>query len=329
MKISSDDLFMKRALQLAELGKATAHPNPMVGAVIVHENRIIGEGYHEKFGEAHAEVNAINSVSDKRLLAKSKLYVTLEPCSHYGKTPPCADLIVRSGIPAVFIGVRDPFSKVDGRGIKKLIDAGVKVTEGILEEECRDLNVKFFTAHEKKRPYITLKWAVSSDGYMGRKVENVLTPVSYSTPATSVLVHKLRSEHDAIMTGAGTVLSDDPRLDLRFFPGRNPLKVILDSRGDVPKCANIFKGADVLYFSDIKRNDLLSSAKSITDVDTHDLNGVMRRLYDEGITSVLVEGGATLMNRLIEAGLYDSMREEISPIKLGSDGYGQIELKLF
>lgn len=323
--VNIDEKYMKRALQLARMGSSGAHSNPMVGAVVVHGDKIIGEGYHQCYGSHHAEVNAVNSVSDKNLLKESTLYVTLEPCAHYGKTPPCVDLVIASGFPKVVVGTVDPFGKVNGLGIKKMKDAGIEVITGVLEEECRQLNEKFFTAHEKHRPYITLKWASSSDGFIARCVDGKPVSVPLSTPATQVLVHKLRSENDAIMVAAGTVMADNPLLDTRLWPGRNPIKIVLDSRGDVPSDSRLLTEGRIICFSDVKRQDLPTGVEIITDVDTHDLAAVMERLYEKGITSVLVEGGATMLNRLLNQGLYDSIRYETSPMTLGNEGYGLVK----
>ena len=218
-----DEKYMRRALELARHGELDASPNPMVGAVIVApDGRIIGEGWHRRHGEGHAEVNAVASVADPSMLRDATMYVTLEPCSHYGKTPPCASLIIEKGIPRVVVGCLDPFEKVSGRGVNMLREAGVEVVTGCMEAECVALNRKFMTAHRLRRPYITLKWAESADGYIDGHI---------STPVTSMLVHKLRATHDAILVGSGTVLADRPRLDTRYFVGRSPLRVILDRRG--------------------------------------------------------------------------------------------------
>lgn len=322
--VHSDELYMSRALQLASLGRSAAHPNPMVGAVIVSDGTIIGEGYHEKFGEAHAEVNAINSVKDKSQLKKSKIYVTLEPCAHYGKTPPCADLIIKTGIPEVIIGTVDPFSDVNGRGITKMKDAGLKVKTGILEDECKELNKKFFTAHIKRRPYITLKCATSKDGFTAINENGEIKGYRFSTPVTEILVHKLRSEYDAIMVGSRTVVIDNPLLSTRNYPGRNPVKIILDGKNIIPSDSNIFLGGKVFYFTHKYRNDIPEVVNQIFDTDIHNLDMIMKKLYSLGITSVLVEGGSTLLNQLLKQGLYDDIRIETTDIELGKSGYGRV-----
>ena len=281
--MKTDATYMRRALELARHGELDASPNPMVGAVIVGpDGRIIGEGWHRRCGEGHAEVNAVASVSDKSLLRDSTMYVTLEPCAHYGKTPPCARLITEMGIPRVVIGCRDPFAKVAGRGIAMLEEAGVEVEVGMLEKECLALNEKFMTAHTHRRPFITLKWAESADGFIDGHI---------STPLNSTAVHRLRATHDAILVGSGTWLADRPRLDTRLFAGKSPRRDVLDRRGRVTDAPG-----DVLIMS---------------GYDT--LREAMERLYAEhGITSVLVEGGAELHRSFMAEGLWDRMRIERS-----------------
>lgn len=272
---------MRRALCLAGNGLLDASPNPMVGAVLVDPSgKIIGEGWHRRCGEGHAEVNAVASVADTSLLRNATMYVTLEPCSHYGKTPPCASLIIEKGIPRVVIGCLDPFEKVAGRGVRMLKDAGVEVVTGCLEKECIELNEKFVTSHRRKRPFVTLKWAESADGYIDGKI---------STPLTSMLTHRLRATHDAILVGSGTVLADNPRLDTRLYAGHSPLRVILDRRGRVMDAVD---GTTIIYR------------------EFSSLNDVLEDLYKRGITSVLVEGGAELHRSFIDSGLWDAMRIE-------------------
>ena len=276
-----DERYMRRALCLAGNGLLDASPNPMVGAVLVDPSgQIIGEGWHRRCGEGHAEVNAVASVADTSLLCNATMYVTLEPCSHYGKTPPCASLIIEKGIPRVVIGCLDPFEKVAGRGVRMLKDAGVEVVTGCLEKECLELNEKFVASHRRKRPFVTLKWAESADGYIDGKI---------STPLTSMLTHRLRATHDAILVGSGTVLADNPRLDTRLYAGHSPLRVILDRRGRVMDAVD---GTTIIYR------------------EFSSLNDVLEDLYKRGITSVLVEGGAELHRSFIDSGLWDAMRIE-------------------
>ena len=270
----TDEIYMQRCLQLAANGMQNAKPNPMVGAVIVADDRIIGEGYHVCCGQAHAEVNAFMSVKpdDEHLLPYSTLYVSLEPCSHYGKTPPCADLIVSKGVRRVVVGCLDPFEKVSGRGIQRLRNAGIDVTVGVLEEECRHLNRRFFTFHTKHRPYITLKWAQSSNGF----IDNDGKAFRFSTPYTQMLVHKLRSENDAILVGRITEEREHPQLNVREWTGKSPRKIVL----------------------------------------SHDNPLDLARLYDEGIQTMLVEGGRETLQWFIDNGLYDDVRIETSPIEI-------------
>ncbi|MCM1163915.1 MAG: bifunctional diaminohydroxyphosphoribosylaminopyrimidine deaminase/5-amino-6-(5-phosphoribosylamino)uracil reductase RibD [Muribaculaceae bacterium] len=275
-------IYMRRALELARHGQLDASPNPMVGAVIVdNRGQIIGEGWHRRCGEGHAEVNAIASVKNEELLRDATMYVTLEPCAHYGKTPPCARLIVDKRIPRVVVGCVDPFAKVSGKGIAILREAGVEVAVGILEEECRELNEKFMTAHTMRRPYITLKWAESADGFIDGHI---------STPLTSVAVHRLRALHDAILVGSGTWIADNPSLTTRCYAGKSPRRMVLDRRGklSVPD--------DVIVLRDYP---------TLTDACS--------RLYSEyGVTSLLVEGGAKVLQAFIDEGLYDVIRVEHS-----------------
>lgn len=239
--MTKDEKYISRCLQLAYNGLCNTAPNPMVGAVIVYHDTIIGEGYHIRCGEAHAEVNAIRSVKDENLLKESTIYVSLEPCSHYGKTPPCADLIIEKRIPKVVIGRIDPFSQVAGRGIEKLRKAGIEVTVGVLEEECRHLIRRFITFNTLKRPYITLKWAESADGFIdinrtGGK------PIILSNPLTSMLVHKKRAEHDAILVGRHTALLDNPSLSTRNWYGKHPVRLVIDKELTLPRDLELFNG---------------------------------------------------------------------------------------
>ncbi len=293
----TDEQYMRRCIQLARCGEAEAAPNPMVGAVVVWQGRIIGEGWHRRCGGPHAEVNAIRSVQRPELLAESTMYVSLEPCAHYGKTPPCADLIVQSRIPRVVVGCMDPFAKVNGLGVKKLRDAGIDVRVGVLEEECLRLNERFITFHQKQRPWITLKWAQSADNFIAKPDG---TAVAFSTPLTKTLVHRLRTRHQAIMIGTRTALLDNPTLTARDWPGKHPLRVTID------------------------RHNVLSSALHLKDgtvptqiYDHGDLPAILSDLHRMGIQSLLVEGGATLHNRFIELNLWDEARVEISPQHLG------------
>ncbi|MCM1520477.1 MAG: bifunctional diaminohydroxyphosphoribosylaminopyrimidine deaminase/5-amino-6-(5-phosphoribosylamino)uracil reductase RibD [Lachnoclostridium sp.] len=301
-KMLDNQTYMRRALQLARNGRLDAHPNPMVGAVIVSpDGNIIGEGWHRRCGEGHAEVNAINSVKNPELLKSATIFVTLEPCSHYGKTPPCAKLIIDRGIPEVVVGCLDPFEKVSGQGINMLRQAGVKVTTGVLEDQCKAINHIFMTAHTLHRPYIILKWAESADGYIDGKI---------STPLTSTMVHHVRATIDAILIGSGTTMADNPRLDTRLISGRSPLRVILDRRGRIPVSNSVFRDDNIIYVTSSIRHDL---PKKIQLTGCDSLKSLLDKLYLKGITSLLVEGGRDVLQSFINEGLYDEMRIEQSP----------------
>lgn len=299
--MTPDERYMRRALELAARGLGLVSPNPMVGAVIVGaDGSIIGEGYHRRFGEGHAEVNAVASVTDREALCRSTMYVTLEPCSHFGKTPPCARLLIDCGVPRVVVGAPDPNPKVSGRGVAMLREAGVEVVTGVLADESRRLNAAFMTAHELHRPFVTLKWAQSADGFMDSDRPDGHAEI-FSTPLTSMLVHRLRSLHDAIVVGSGTVLADRPRLDCRLWPGRSPRPILLDRRRR-------------LTATDIRQ----LAGPLISDADPAAL---LRELYSRhGITSVLVEGGAGVLEAFLRAGLWDCARVETSPRRLGRRG---------
>ncbi|MCC8071888.1 MAG: bifunctional diaminohydroxyphosphoribosylaminopyrimidine deaminase/5-amino-6-(5-phosphoribosylamino)uracil reductase RibD [Bacteroidales bacterium] len=296
MTPEQDRGYMARALQLARCGYLDTAPNPMVGAVIVADGRIIGEGYHRRYGEGHAEVNAIASVKERHLLREASMYVTLEPCAHYGKTPPCAKLIIDTGIPRVVVGCVDPFSKVGGKGIAMLREAGVEVVTGVMERECRNLNPKFMTAHTHQRPFITLKWAQSADGYLDHRRLADGQPAIFSSPLTQALVHKLRAEHQAIMVGSETVLVDHPQLSVRAFAGRSPQRITVDRRG---RC-QLDDSWTVYRHGDIRK--------------------IVEEMYQQGVTSLLVEGGTALLEAFLHEGLWDKVRVEIAPFDLGSDG---------
>ncbi len=317
-----DSRYMKRALQLARGGEGNVSPNPMVGAVIVADGRIIGEGYHRRYGEGHAEVNAVASVAeaDREALRRSTMYVTLEPCSHYGKTPPCARLIIETGIPRVVVGCLDPFEKVSGRGVKMLRDAGVEVTTGVLEAECREINRRFMLAHTRLRPYVTLKWAQSADGYMDVKRGADAKAARFSTPLTQCMVHRLRAQNDAILVGSGTFIADRPRLDVRRWAGSDPVKVILDRRGRVKAADRDELHGRVIHFTSDERKDGSDNVSVVNISPDTDVDEVLRRLYAEGITSLLVEGGGTVLESFIGSGLWDEARIETAPFALGEKG---------
>lgn len=297
--------YMERALFLARCARRHAAPNPMVGAVVVFEDRIIGEGFHTCCGKPHAEVNAIRSVSpaDRPFLKESTLYVTLEPCAHVGRTPPCAALIIKTGIPRVVIGCEDPFAKVSGRGIQMLREAGVKVTVGCLEEACKRLNRRFITAQTLKRPYITLKWARSADGFIDAwRKENApemedgqlkpAPPARLSTSRSMMRVHRLRAENQAILVGHSTLLSDRPALTVRHWEGETPVRIVLGRVGE---------------------DELPAGFRAYADVET-----MLADLHREGIQSLLVEGGGRTLQSFIDTGLWDEAFVELSSVRLGT-----------
>jgi len=308
------ETFMSRCLQLAENGLGNAAPNPMVGSVIVHNNKIIGEGFHRKCGEAHAEVNAINSVKDKELLKDSTLYVNLEPCSHYGKTPPCSNLIIQHKIPRVVIGCKDTFSLVSGRGIEQLKNAGCAVIVGVMENEARWLNRRFFTFHEKKRPYIVLKWAQTIDGFVDvkRNENEPSKPFWITNDLCKRLVHKWRSEEQAIMVGTNTALKDNPQLNVREWFGNMPLRIVTDRNLRLPKNLNIFDNSQkTLIFNSLK-NEISDKIEFVKiDFSENKKNSVLQileKLYERNILSVFVEGGSELLNTFISNHLWDEAR---------------------
>ena len=302
--------YINRCIELAKNGLGTTYPNPLVGSVIVHENKIIGEGWHQKAGEPHAEVIAINSVKDKSLLSQSTIYVSLEPCSHYGKTPPCSDLIVSSKIPNVVIGTIDPHRKVAGTGIKRLTENGINVILGILEKECNELNKRFFTFHNKKRPYIILKWAESADGFIAPMTKEKKEPVWITNEFSRQLVHKWRSEEAAILVGTNTVFEDNPKLDVRDWSGENPIRIILD------KTAKI---SDEYFVKDKKtktiiiteEENLANSDNLIYESTTFDVD-VLKKICDIchkfGIQSIIIEGGSETLKSFITENIWDEAR---------------------
>lgn len=308
MSVQDDIKFMKRCLELAVKAEGMTYPNPLVGSVIVYDGRIIGEGYHLRPGEAHAEVIAINSVREQDLLRKSVLYVNLEPCSHYGKTPPCADLIVTCGIPRVVTGTIDTSEKVSGAGIKKIRQSGAEVLVGILEEECRRINRRFFTFHEKKRPYIILKWAESADGFLDieRKENYLMEPNWITGTSERILVHRWRSSEQAILVGAGTIRADNPRLNVREWKGKDPLRVIISSSGNIPD-RPAAAPALVFTFHPEKIKDPGLEAVPLNQNENSALQ-VTDYLYRSGIQSLFIEGGAEILRLFISSGLWDEAR---------------------
>ena len=314
--MTNDEKYMMRCIQLAQNGKLGAAPNPMVGAVVVCDGRIIGEGYHAKCGEAHAEVNAINSVKDESLLRRSTLYVSLEPCAHYGKTPPCAKLIVSKGIPKVVIGCQDPFSKVAGKGIEILNQAGCEVVVGVLEKACQDLNKAFFTVQLKHRPFITLKWAQSADGFMDVE-RNDGEPVKLSSPLTLLIAHKRRAEHQAIIVGTQTARLDNPSLNVRDWCGPQPLRIVIDKDLTLPRHLHLFDGSQPTLVV-TEKNETIAGAMTLqVDFNQSILPQLMEELQRRNIQSLLVEGGSKLLQSFIDEGLWDEAYVEHCPQVLG------------
>ena len=338
----SPEHYMQRCLELAKLGAGYVAPNPMVGAVLVHGDKIIGEGWHQQYGEAHAEVNCIDSVKDKdkQFISQSTLYVSLEPCAHFGKTPPCADLIIKNKISTVIIGCRDPFDKVNGKGIEKLEAAGVKVEVGILEKECKELNKRFFTFHTKHRPYVVLKWAQTEDGKIASlnpSEGGTLDPDSFdihdnkmptlptdsknppkecrearlliSNEYSNRLVHQWRSEEAAILVGTNTALMDDPELTTRLWPGKSPVRLVVDMSLKLPANLKVFnKQVRTIVFNTMKQEEDGNLLYYKLTKEAGLVQQILNALYQLKIQSVLVEGGAKLLQSFIDEGTWDEAR---------------------
>jgi diaminohydroxyphosphoribosylaminopyrimidine deaminase/5-amino-6-(5-phosphoribosylamino)uracil reductase len=306
--MQNHELYMRRCLQLAGLGAGYVAPNPMVGAVLVSEGRIIGEGYHRKYGQAHAEVNCINSVkeTDQYLISSSTLYVSLEPCAHYGKTPPCADLVIKNAIPTVVVGCRDPFKQVDGKGIEKLQQAGVEVILGVLEKECSALNKRFFVFNIEKRPYIILKWAQSNNGMIA---EADGSPVSISNAFTNKLVHRWRSEEAGIMVGTNTALNDNPQLNTRLWTGNSPVRLVLDLNLRLPTNLKLFdQQQKTVVLNSVEEGENGAVLFYKIEKEQSLVKQILDTCYKLNIQSVLVEGGAKLLQSFIDSGIWDEAR---------------------
>mgnify|MGYP003663507499 FL=1 len=294
---------MRRCIDLALKGEGKVAPNPMVGAVIVFEDKIVGEGYHMKYGEAHAEVNAINSVKDKSILSKCSIYVSLEPCSHFGKTPPCSDLIIENGIPHVVIGSLDTFSEVNGKGIQRLKKNGVQVETGILEAECRKLNKRFFTFHEKSRPYVVLKWAQTKDGFIDKTRKQNEKGVNWiSAPETRSLVHLWRSQEMGILIGRKTADVDNPKLNVRDVDGKDPVRIILDSELKLKHEST----SKTIVFNVL--NSKIEKNIHYVQLSNLQIPTLMRALFELDIQSILVEGGAETLKKFIDSQIWDEIR---------------------
>lgn len=299
---------MYRSLQLAKFGAGSVAPNPMVGAVLVHNERIIGEGYHQRYGEAHAELNCIGSVSqeDQKLISSSILYVSLEPCAHHGKTPPCADLIIEKKIPKVVVGCQDPFPETNGKGIEKLKSAGIDVETEILGQECKDLNKRFLTYYQQHRPWVVLKWAQTANGKIGQEDQSRLF---ISNELTNRLLHKWRSEEAAILVGTNTALFDDPALTTRLWPGNNPLRLVIDMDLRLPSTLKIFDVQQrTIVFNAVQHEESGSLIYFQLTKDVNLVHQVMNALQHLKIQSVVVEGGARLLQSFIDDGLWDEAR---------------------
>ena len=315
--------YMHRCVELAKLGEGHVAPNPMVGAVLVNDGIIIGEGWHQQYGKAHAEVNCINSVEeeDKKFISQSILYVSLEPCAHFGKTPPCTDLIIQNKIPKVVIGCRDPFKEVDGKGIEKLKAAGVEVEVGILEKECKELNKRFFTFHTLQRPYVILKWAQTKDGFItsppaplhkwrgGASGDSDTSRLLISNEYSNRLVHKWRSEEASILVGTNTALLDDPQLTTRLWPGPSPVRLVVDMNLKLPSSLKIFnQQVRTIFFNTVKQDENRNLLYYKVKRNESLVHQIMNALYQLKIQSVLVEGGARMLQSFIDMGMWDEIR---------------------
>lgn len=323
MNDAIDQQYMERCLQLARMAKRTARPNPMVGAVVVCDGKIIGEGYHRQCGEPHAEVNAIHSVKEKHLLKKATIYVSLEPCSHYGKTPPCSELIIKSGIPRVVVGSLDPFPQVSGRGVRMLREAGIDVKVGVLEKECMALNTFFMHFQQEKQPYVILKWAQTKDGYIDMIREEFENAALISNPLTQTQVHKLRSEVQAILVGTETALKDNPSLSVRYWSGENPIRVVLDRTGRLPMNLRLFDNTvKTIIFTENKEvlETRFASKDQIRVIQIHFnehlLNELLAELGRMSVQSLLVEGGTQLLQSFIDQELWNSAQIETGDLIL-------------
>ncbi len=310
----TDELYMQRALDLAANGLGKVAPNPMVGCVIVHNDNIIGEGWHQKYGEAHAEVNAVAAVKDLSLLKEATVYVSLEPCSHYGKTPPCADLLIKHQVKRVVICNTDPHPKVNGEGIKKLQDAGIHVDPHVLADKGEKLNRRFFTSIRQNRPYIILKWAETADGFIGHKNGE---PAKISNINSQMYSHQMRSHESAIMVGAQTVINDNPELNVRLWHGENPVRVIFDPNTLLNKDFKVFNlPGKTLYYSKVE-NKKIGNAESILIPSKNPLAFILQDLKQKGVLSLIVEGGARLHQLFINQNLYDQISVFKSTQSLG------------
>jgi diaminohydroxyphosphoribosylaminopyrimidine deaminase / 5-amino-6-(5-phosphoribosylamino)uracil reductase len=300
-----DEVFMKRAFELARFGSGYVSPNPLVGCVIVHDGKVVGEGWHKKYGEAHAEVNAVASVGDKSILKNSTVFVNLEPCSHFGKTPPCADMLIREQVKRVVISNLDSNPLVSGQGIAKLRVAGIRTDTGTLEQEGRELNKRFFTYVEKERPYIILKWAETSDGFIAQADMNSKW---ISNPFSRKLVHKWRTEEDAVLVGMRTALHDNPKLNVRDWSGRNPIRIVIDRNLKLTSALNLFDGTQKTICYNLHKDDEQKNTLFVRLEGSSFLSALIEDLHRRKIQSVIIEGGAQILQAFINAGLWDEAR---------------------
>jgi diaminohydroxyphosphoribosylaminopyrimidine deaminase / 5-amino-6-(5-phosphoribosylamino)uracil reductase len=315
----SDEQYMQRAIQLARMGGVNVVPNPLVGAVIVHNDRIIGEGYHRVFGGPHAEVNAVNSVSEPELLSESTIYVSLEPCAHYGKTPPCANLLVEKRFKRVVIGTVDPFAKVAGQGIRILEDAGISCTIGVLEAACQLLNKRFFTFHEQQRPYVILKWAQTADGFIdAERNSNETGQIRWiSSHETQAIVHQWRAEEQAILVGWKTVLNDNPSLTVRAVEGKHPLRIVVDGNLQAPQTATVFTdGLPTVVLNTLKSEE--NGAVRYLQLPDLSVASQLNALYELNVLSILIEGGRHTLQQYIDSGNWDEARVIVGKPAFGS-----------
>ncbi|MBK9149381.1 MAG: bifunctional diaminohydroxyphosphoribosylaminopyrimidine deaminase/5-amino-6-(5-phosphoribosylamino)uracil reductase RibD [Flavobacteriales bacterium] len=309
--------WMRRCLQLARLGAGSAAPNPMVGAVLVHEGRVLAEGWHRTPGTAHAERACLDSINSMDVPGDAVMHLNLEPCAHQGRTPPCADLLIARGVRRVVIAHRDPFAEVNGKGIARLIAAGTEVTEGVLADEARWMNRRFITSIIEARPYVILKWAQSRDGFIDRSPRMQRGSQRISSPETDALVHRWRSEEQAILVGSRTVVNDDPRLDVRHVDGRQPLRVVLDRCGAAPLGSNVFEGTNSTLLFTAKERAGIAAEQVVVQDHEDPIDRMLGELHARAVRSVLIEGGAELLGHFMRRGLWDEARVITGDIVLG------------
>ncbi len=313
--MDSDELFMTRALELATLGRGNVSPNPLVGCVIVHQGKIIGEGYHQHYGQAHAEPNAIHSVENPELLKESTVYVTLEPCAHFGKTPPCSQLLIEKQVKKVAVAIKDPNPLVAGKGIKLLEEAGIEVVVGLLEEKAAATNKRFFTQIQKRRPYVILKWAQTKDGFVARAD---YSSKWISNPYSRQLVHRWRTEEDAVMVGTKTAFYDDPKLNVRDWEGRNPVRVVIDRQLTLDNNLSLFDHSQPTICYNLVKDEMEENLSFVKLNKDFGIQDILDDLYRRNIQSIIVEGGSVLLQLFISAELWDEARVFIGQAKFGS-----------